>query len=185
MAGIAVGNHSGGRRSLNHELPLVPFIDFLLCLVAFLLVTAVWSQMARLSANAQVPGPSDGTTEGIVRRLHLDVSSADKFQLTWREGSTVLAKSDVPRRAEARGTDGDIGYPELTEALAREWSAQGQHRSLTDRQQDTLVVHTSNTLPFGELSAVLDAAQGPERDVIGLDGKQGRAPSFSVSFATD
>ena len=56
MAGIDVGG-GHGRRSVNQELPLVPFIDFLLCLVMFLLVTAVWSQMARLNADAQVPGP--------------------------------------------------------------------------------------------------------------------------------
>jgi len=57
MAGIDVGGGGHGRRSVNQELPLVPFIDFLLCLVMFLLVTAVWSQMARLNADAQVPGP--------------------------------------------------------------------------------------------------------------------------------
>ena len=30
------------RRTVNRELPLVPFIDFLLCIVAFLLVTSGW-----------------------------------------------------------------------------------------------------------------------------------------------
>ena len=39
MAGIDVGGGHGGKRSLNHEIPLIPFIDFLLCLVAFHLVT--------------------------------------------------------------------------------------------------------------------------------------------------
>jgi hypothetical protein len=55
MATIDVGGRSS-RRELNRELTLVPFIDFLLCIVAFLLVTAVWSQMARLEAQANVPG---------------------------------------------------------------------------------------------------------------------------------
>ena len=27
----------GGKKSVDHEIPLVPFIDFLLCIVAFLL----------------------------------------------------------------------------------------------------------------------------------------------------
>jgi len=57
MAGIDVGGGHGGKRATNHEIPLIPFIDFLLCLVAFLLVTAVWSQMARINADARVPGP--------------------------------------------------------------------------------------------------------------------------------
>ena len=57
MAGIDTGGGHGGKRTTNHEIPLIPFIDFLLCLVAFLLVTAVWSQMARINADARVPGP--------------------------------------------------------------------------------------------------------------------------------
>lgn len=41
MAQIDTGSHSTKRRETNQELPLVPFIDFLLCLVSFLLITAV------------------------------------------------------------------------------------------------------------------------------------------------
>jgi len=36
MAGIDTGGGHGGKRATNHEIPLIPFIDFLLCLVAFL-----------------------------------------------------------------------------------------------------------------------------------------------------
>ena len=63
MAGIDVGG-GGGKRPTNHEIPLIPFIDFLLCLVAFLLVTAVWSQMARINADARVPVPPAGRADG-------------------------------------------------------------------------------------------------------------------------
>lgn len=55
MAGIDVGGH-GGKKSSNSEIPLVPFIDLLLCCVMFLLVTAVWNQLARIDANQQQPG---------------------------------------------------------------------------------------------------------------------------------
>ncbi|MBC7794793.1 MAG: biopolymer transporter ExbD [Clostridia bacterium] len=40
--------HSGGRRPLDAELNLVPFIDLLCSLIAFLLMTAVWAQIAAL-----------------------------------------------------------------------------------------------------------------------------------------
>lgn len=56
MAGISVGGGHGGKKSLDHEIPLIPFIDLLLCCVMFLLVTAVWNQLARLNANQQQPG---------------------------------------------------------------------------------------------------------------------------------
>jgi biopolymer transport protein ExbD len=56
MGGIAVGGGHGGKKSVDSEIPLVPFIDLLLCCVMFLLVTAVWNRLARLDANQQVPG---------------------------------------------------------------------------------------------------------------------------------
>lgn len=56
MGGIAVGGGHGGKKNVDSEIPLVPFIDLLLCCVMFLLVTAVWNRLARLDANQQVPG---------------------------------------------------------------------------------------------------------------------------------
>ena len=56
MGGINVGGGNGGKKSVDSEIPLVPFIDLLLCCVMFLLVTAVWNQLARLNANQQQPG---------------------------------------------------------------------------------------------------------------------------------
>ena len=83
MAGIDLGGTHGGRRSNNQELPLIPFIDFLLCLVAFLLVTAVWSQMARVSADARVPGPPSNPSidSQPERELHVEMRGERTFQL--------------------------------------------------------------------------------------------------------
>jgi biopolymer transport protein ExbD len=44
--GAAVGADDGG---VNVELNVVPFIDLMSCLTAFLLVTAVWSQYAQIN----------------------------------------------------------------------------------------------------------------------------------------
>ena len=56
MAGIDTGGGHGNKKSSNSEIPLIPFIDLLLCCVMFLLVTAVWNQLARIDANQQQPG---------------------------------------------------------------------------------------------------------------------------------
>jgi biopolymer transport protein ExbD len=56
MASISTGGGHGGKKSLDHSIPLVPFIDLLLCCVMFLLVTAVWNQLARINANQNQPG---------------------------------------------------------------------------------------------------------------------------------
>jgi biopolymer transport protein ExbD len=51
---MSVAVESGGKsgkKSVNADLNLVPYIDLLTCMVAFLLITAVWSQLARLEAH--------------------------------------------------------------------------------------------------------------------------------------
>jgi biopolymer transport protein ExbD len=52
----------GGKKSVNAELNLVPYIDLLTCMVAFLLITAVWSQLARLEAHQKGQGQAGEDT---------------------------------------------------------------------------------------------------------------------------
>lgn len=48
---MGVSVDSGGGRSVDVEINLVPFIDLMSCLVAFLLATAVWTQVAQLEVK--------------------------------------------------------------------------------------------------------------------------------------
>ena len=64
MANIDTGGSHSGRRTINQEITLIPFIDLLLCCVMFLLVTAVWAELAQVGANlpgaaGDSPGPAD------------------------------------------------------------------------------------------------------------------------------
>jgi biopolymer transport protein ExbD len=45
-----VGNQ-GGRKAVDSTLNLVPYIDLLTCMVTFLLITAVWTQLARVDVT--------------------------------------------------------------------------------------------------------------------------------------
>ena len=52
----------GGKKPLDASLNLVPFIDLLSCCISFLLITAVWTQLARM--NVQQKGQSSaGATD--------------------------------------------------------------------------------------------------------------------------
>ncbi len=85
MANIDTPN-SNGRRSVNHELPLVPFIDLLFCCIMFLLATAVWNQIQEVETRTQTPGP-----EGEVAatpRLHLQVET-DGYVLASSAGDQI------------------------------------------------------------------------------------------------
>ena len=61
--GVSVdsGNKSG-KKPLNADLNLVPYIDLLTCMVAFLLITAVWSQLARLNIHQKGQGQAGEDT---------------------------------------------------------------------------------------------------------------------------
>jgi biopolymer transport protein TolR len=62
---MSVSVESGGKsgkKSVNADLNLVPYIDLLTCMVAFLLITAVWSQLARLEAHQKGQGQAGEDT---------------------------------------------------------------------------------------------------------------------------
>lgn len=47
--GAAIDTSSSGKRNFDVELNIVPFIDLMSCLTAFLLVTAVWVNIAQIT----------------------------------------------------------------------------------------------------------------------------------------
>lgn len=183
MAGIDVGGH-GGKKAVNHEIPLIPFIDFLLCLVMFLLVTAVWSQMARLNADARVPGPPNPEQpledQKKDKELHVEMRGDRKFQIVWKEGSTVINTIDVDRKVVE--ANGDKRYPDLAREIEKEWTTNGSHRAPADKKLDRAVLHVENTTEFAEVIAVIDAIYKPKRR---LDGVTEEIPAFNVTFAVN
>jgi biopolymer transport protein ExbD len=173
MASISVGASKSGRRALDHTLPLVPFIDFMICLVAFLIVTAVWSQASRINATGRAPGDLLGLPPEPQKELHV-LTSARGFELRWQQGATVLETQHVPRVEVTIGSE--TRFPALSEAITKEWQAQGVHRAASDLQLDRAVLHVPNDLPFSEMVAVLDALHAPRR---------GKASAFDVALAAN
>ena len=55
MGGISVGGGHGGKKSVDSEIPLIPFIDFLLCIVLFLLASFSASGELPIDKNVQLP----------------------------------------------------------------------------------------------------------------------------------
>jgi biopolymer transport protein ExbD len=181
MATIDVGGASS-RRELNRELTLVPFIDFLLCIVAFLLVTAVWSEMARLDARASVPGqPSLLPADAPTPELHVHLSRGDRFVLEWRQGNIVLTEDSVPRKSMTAPDDGVVRFPTLAAEVTKAWEKSGVHRAPADPRRDRAVLHTGNAALFEDIVAGMDAIHATSREVSGI----GKAPAFDVVFAVD
>lgn len=53
----------GGKKPLDATLNLVPFIDLLSCCISFLLITAVWTQLARMDVTQKGQGAAGADQE--------------------------------------------------------------------------------------------------------------------------
>lgn len=53
----------GGKKPLDAAINLVPFIDLLSCCISFLLITAVWTQLARMDVTQKSKAPSGAVDE--------------------------------------------------------------------------------------------------------------------------
>lgn len=177
MAGGIATEGGGTRRTLNQEINMIPMIDLMVCCISFLLITAVWSHLARINSSALVPGShGELTPRPPDKMLHVDASSDEKFTLTWKQGKTVISSLEVPRVAI------DQRYPELASKVAAEWHTNGSHRDTSDRELDQAVIHMNDKAPFGDIVAIIDAVHAPKR---AAETKANALAAFNVTFATD
>ena len=181
MGGVDVAGGSG-KREMNTEINMIPFIDLLMVTIAFLLITAVWVTYSRMNANAQIPGPPNPekeiTPQTPEKVLHLHIKDSE-FALVWKQGATVVAESTAPKPA----MDGDvIKYADLAKKLGEEWKLHGGHQDKSDKKIDQAVLHADNKLPFREVIGVLDALYDQKREMV-LGGKTKKVPVFNMSFS--
>src|SRR5271165_3112531 len=190
MGGVDVGGPKGKRKSLDSEINMIPMIDLLMVTISFLLITAVWTHMARINADAQVPGPPrpDVETEKVEpeKQLHVMMQSDDKFVLVWKQGQTTVDSIDVPRKevVTQEGPLTVVRYPDLAAKVESEWKAKGQHSNPTDRKLDQAILHTDNKTEFKYIIGVIDAIYQTHRDLT-LGGKTEKAPAFNITFAVN
>ncbi|MCC7538965.1 MAG: biopolymer transporter ExbD [Deltaproteobacteria bacterium] len=81
MGGVSVDSGGkGGKKPVDSEVNMIPMIDLLMCCIMFLLVTAVWSQLARINSNQAVPGQGSPDQDSVPQepsiKLFLQVRGA-------------------------------------------------------------------------------------------------------------
>jgi biopolymer transport protein ExbD len=191
MGGIDVGGGGGGKRkSLDSEINMIPMIDLLMVTISFLLITAVWTHMARINADAQVPGPPRPDVEQEKtepeKQLNIEMRDEDKFVLVWKQGSTTVDSIDVPRKdvVTQAGAVEVVRFPDLAEKIESEWKAKGQHSNPTDRKLDQAILHTDNKTEFKYIIGVIDAVYQTHRDMQ-LGPKTEKLPAFNITFAVN
>ena len=128
-----------GKKPLNADLNLVPYIDLLTCMVAFLLITAVWSQLARLEAHQKGQGQAgEDTPPEKVFKLVVLVNDS---------GFNLVADQDqqpIPKKGDS------YDYEKLGDELKK---IKDTHADKTDIQ-----VASDDTIKFEVLVKTMDAA---------------------------
>jgi biopolymer transport protein ExbD len=193
MGGVDVGGGGkGGRRSLDSEINMIPMIDLLMVTISFLLITAVWTHMSRINADAQVPGPPRPTEEvqkiEPEKQLHIEMRTPDKFVLIWKQAGTVISTIDVPRKTpEVPVKEGPVDtyrYPDLAAKIQSEWQTVGTHRDPTDKKFDQAILHTDNETEYSRLIGVIDAIYQVHRP-FNAGPKTELVPAFNVTFSVN
>jgi biopolymer transport protein TolR len=137
---MAVSIDGGGgdrKKPLNAELNLVPYIDLLTCMIAFLLITAVWTQLARLQVGQHGPGTDE-----------VEAVPSDKIAVVVHDDGFNLVVGNDQKPLPKKG--GELDYATLAVELA---AVKRTHQDKTDVQ-----VVSSDGVRFDSLVRTMDAA---------------------------
>ena len=152
---VDTGN-KGGKKPLNADLNLVPYIDLLTCMVAFLLITAVWTQLARLSAAQKGQGQAGEETPPEMLVKIVVVVNQEGFNVVVGQDQTPIPK---------RGTDYD--FEKLGVELKKAKDAHPDKNDVTVSSEDQIVfdtlirtMDTALTARFPDISLVDTGAAG-------------------------
>jgi biopolymer transport protein ExbD len=134
MGGAAPVEGKKGKKSLDAELNLVPFIDLLSCLISFLLITAVWTQISSLKVAStgtlsEQDKPKDDTT------IDIRVTLTDRGYSLSLAGNMV----ELPKIAKTGDTPG-MGYDgkQLIEKLKLVKTQYPEQRAVTVAAEDAV-----------------------------------------------
>ncbi len=140
LAGAPVA--ARGRRALDATLNLVPFIDLLSCCIAFLLITAVWTTLARVDAE---PTDRDAAAEEpatIPSPLWTLYVTRDGWTLRQPDGAVLpAARATLPALLRAHAPVGPV------------------------------VVRAADDVPYAVVIDAVDAARGAGVRMVSLAGE--------------
>lgn len=138
----------GGKKPLNTDLNLVPYIDLLTCMVSFLLITAVWTQLARLEVQQKGQAQSGEEAPPDVPQTKIVVLVNDTgFNLVVDQDQT-----QIPRKGE------EYDYERLAEELKKQKDAHADKNDVQVASEDQIkfdvLVRTMDTVVSSRFPAI-------------------------------
>ena len=143
--GVSVEGGKGRGKGMMVDLNLVPFIDFMSCLIAFLMIAAVWTQIAALEVEQSVsnePPPPEAEPPPVPPVPPLTVHV--KAEGHWI-GRKVEEGIQVPKSGE------DYNYVKLEELLVKDHE--------TFPVEEMVIINTDDGVPYEEMIIVLDLSR--------------------------
>ena len=131
------------RSNEPHQLEITPFLNLMVALVPFLLVTAVFSRVAILELNL----PTAVTEAANENKLMIEVTIREQ-ELELGDGSKIVSRY--------KKTDSGYDLAGLTEALA---ALKQKHPQKTDAS-----ILLERQIKYDHLVAVMDAVRGRQAD---------------------
>jgi biopolymer transport protein ExbD len=140
------GGHGKKRKALDANINVVPAIDLLSCCIAFLLFTAVWTQVSRLQVNQFGTGaPDPATVESPEKALAVTLAIGERGMVL-TVGDATYEIASLGRSAEG------VVMLDLKGLATRLQAVHAEHL-----QQASIVVSAEDTVPYGDLVHVIDA----------------------------
>jgi len=132
MAGAApTPTGKGGKKPLDASINLVPFIDLLSCCISFLLITAVWTQLARMDVTQKSKAPSGAVDEPPKNDVQLTL-------LVNKDGSCTFQKSTgESTNIDPKGEDYD--YVKLADTLAQAKKDHADKEDISIKADDSVI----------------------------------------------
>lgn len=178
MAGVSVPDSGGarGKKSLDLEIPLVPFIDLLCSLIVFLLMTAVWTQIARLELKqgnaAPNPDQQEKKDENRQKDLRVEVHEKGFTIVEDNKIETAIACTNLPcnkvekvKKEDGKELDDLKSFYDYATLDAKLKEIKTKYPD-----QSNLVVVVADGVPYNEMIRTMDTSLGAGLEGISVSG---------------
>lgn len=139
-AAIDTGND---KRSVDVHLNIVPFIDLMSCLTAFLLVTAVWTNLAQISIKPK--GVARDNMENLQPNEEIQASILIQENTIW----VGLSRINEFRQIKKEGEEYD--WAALREVLV-------EHKENHFQDRESIEVAAEDSITYQAIISVMDTA---------------------------
>jgi biopolymer transport protein TolR len=146
----------GGKKSLDAAINLVPFIDLLSCCISFLIITAVWTQLARMNVTQKGQAAAGTEQDNPNPQVQLTVFiNKDGYSFAKSTGENT----DIPMKGE------DYDYTKLADVLK---DAKSQYPDKND-----IMVKSDDAIMYQKVIHTMDIALSAHFADVSLGDKGG------------